>query len=127
VNLILCLILTLAALSQVPEIAGKIVDDHGKIASGIPLTLILLPLNQVVEKIVSAPDGSFSFEGLASGNYGLEAKTESACAFSDAIQVHHGFTSIVHLRLVTGFCQKPIGLRSPPNQASTIRQSVTAH
>ncbi|MGA8534790.1 MAG: carboxypeptidase-like regulatory domain-containing protein [Candidatus Tumulicola sp.] len=125
-NLIFCLILTLAALSPAPEITGMIADDHGKVASGISLSLISLPSDQVMEKTLSSSDGSFSFAGLASGNYGLEAKTESACAFSDAIQVHHGFTSIVHLRLVTGFCQKPIVLESPSNQASAIRQARAA-
>ena len=115
-NVIVCLILTLAVLSPAPtapEIAGTIVDDHGKIASRIPLSVVSLPSDQVVAKTLSAPDGSFSFAGLTSGNYGLQAKTDSACAFSNAIQVHEGFTSIVRLRLVSGFCRNPIALGSP--------------
>jgi hypothetical protein len=103
-NVLFCLILTLAALSPAPEITGTIVDDRGKRVSGISLSVVSLPSSQVIAKTLSGSDGSFSVTGLAPGSYGLEAKTDSACAFSDAIQVHDGFTSIVRLRLVTGFC-----------------------
>lgn len=111
-NPLLCLILTLAALSSVPAITGTVVDERGKPVSGISLSVVSLPASQVIEKTLSGSNGSFSVEGLASGSYGLEAKTESACAFSDAIQVHDGFTSVVHLRLIRGLCQRPIALRT---------------
>jgi hypothetical protein len=103
-NALFCLILTLAALSPAAEITGTIVDENGKVVPGISLSVVSLPASQVIEKALSASDGSFSVTGLASGSYGLEAKTDSACAFSDAIQVHNGFTSIVRLRLVRGLC-----------------------
>lgn len=103
-NALLCLILTVAALSPAPEITGTIVDDHGKLSSGIPLSIVSLPSDQVVESTRSAPDGSFTVTDLHPGSYGVEAKTDSACAFSDAIQVHAGFTSVVRLRLVKGLC-----------------------
>ena len=103
-NLVICLILALAALSPIPEITGTVVDDRGKLVSGISISVVSLPFTQVIEKARSRPDGSFSFAGLARGSYGLEAKTESACAFSDAIQVDNGFTTVVHLRLVKGLC-----------------------
>jgi hypothetical protein len=111
----LCLILTLATLSPAPEITGTIVDDRGKLASGISLSVVSLPSSEVVENTLSGPDGSFSIAGLAPGSYGLQAKTKSACAFSDAIQVHNGFTSMVRLRLVRGLCQNPIALRIAPS------------
>lgn len=103
-NVLFCLILTLAALSSAPEITGTIVDDRGKLVSGISLSVVSLPSSQEIEKTLSGSDGSFSVTGLATGSYGVEAKTDSACAFSDAIQVHDGFTSIVRLRLVRGLC-----------------------
>ena len=103
-NVLFCLILTLAALSPAPQITGTIVDDRGKLVSGISLSVVSLPSSQVIEKALSGSDGSFSVTGLASGNYGLEANTDSACAFSDAIHVHNGFTNIVRLRLVRGLC-----------------------
>ena len=108
-SLILCMILALASLSTTPAIVGTIVDEHGKPVSGVPIVILSLPNNQVMEKTRSGSDGSFSFAGVASGGYGLRAKIDSACAFSDAIHVENGFTSIVHLRLVNGLCQNPIG------------------
>jgi hypothetical protein len=68
------------------------------------LSVVSPPSSQVIEKTLSGSDGSFTITGLAAGSYGLEARTDSACAFSDAIQVHDGFTSTVRLRLVRGLC-----------------------
>ncbi|MBV9718474.1 MAG: carboxypeptidase regulatory-like domain-containing protein [Candidatus Eremiobacteraeota bacterium] len=107
-NLVVCLILTLAALSPAPEIAGTVADDKGKSVSGVPIFAVSIPSSNVIQKTVSESDGSFRFTGLASGSYGVEAETRSACAFSDAIQVDTGFTTAVHLRLVPGLCQHPL-------------------
>ena len=68
---LICLILTLAALSPTPEITGTIVDYHSELVSGIPISVIALYANETVEKTVSAPDGSFHFTDLAPGAYGL--------------------------------------------------------
>lgn len=113
-NLLLCLILTLAALSPAPEITGTIVDDRGKLVSGISIAVVSLPSNDVIGKTQSGTDGSFGFSGLAAGSYGLEAKTKSSCAFSDAIQVNDGFTSTVRLRLVRELCQAAVHFAEPP-------------
>lgn len=117
-NLLLCLSLTLAALSPAPEITGTIVDDRGKVVSEISISIVSLPSSQIVEETLSGPDGSFSFSGLARGSYGLEAKTKSSCAFSDAIQVNNGFTSTVRLRLVRGLCQAAVHFAEPPGNRS---------
>lgn len=109
-NLALCFMLTLAALSPGPEIAGTIVDDAGKPVSGINVTVLSLPADRTMRRTLSAPDGSFSFTDLPPGVYGLSAKTTSTCAFSDAIGVNAGFTRIVRLRLVKGLCQTAITL-----------------
>ena len=113
VNLVICLVLTLAALSPTPEITGTIVDYHGDLVSGVPISVVALYANQTVEKTLSGSDGSFHFTDLAPGAYGLEAKTASGCAISDPIRVDVGFTSIVRLQLIKGLCQNPIAtLRS---------------
>lgn len=112
---LLCLVLTLIAIAPTPEITGTVVDDHGKPVAGISVTALSLPSSLLVAKAVSGSDGSFNFAGLANGGYGLEAKADdSACAFSDAIQVDSGFTSVVRLRLVKGLCENPVELRQPP-------------
>lgn len=111
-NVFLCLVLTLVAVSPAPEITGTIVDDHGEPVRGVSISAVALPSSQIVAKTVSEPDGSFRFGDLARGGYGLEAKTDSACAFSDAIQVDDGFTSIVRLRLVEGLCRNAMALRN---------------
>lgn len=111
-NLFLCLILTLVAVSPAPEIKGTIIDDHAKPVAGISISAVALPSSQVIASTVSGPDGWFSFAGLAHGGYGLEAKTQSSCAFSDAIEVDKGFTSVVRLRLVKGLCQNAMALRN---------------
>lgn len=103
-NLLLCLIVTLAAVTPAPEITGTIVDDRGKALSGIAVSGVSLPSSQEMEKTTSGPDGSFSFAGLIAGGYGIEANSGSDCAFSNAIQVSGGFTSVVRLRLVQGLC-----------------------
>lgn len=114
-NLLLCLVPTLVAISlPAPEIAGTIVDDHAKPVAGISISAVALPSSQVIAKTVSGSDGSFSFAGLMGGGYGLEAQVDSACAFSDAIQVDNGFTSVVRLRLVKGLCENSVELRQPP-------------
>jgi hypothetical protein len=107
-NLVVCLILILTALSPAPEITGTVVDGHGKPVSGVPISAITLPSSDVVQKTVSESDGSFRFMGLAPGDYGVEAETRSACAFSDAIRVDTGFTTALRLRLVPGLCRHPI-------------------
>lgn len=109
-NLILCLILTLAVLAPAPEIVGTVVDDRGKPVSGVSISVVSLPDNEIVKQTRSGSDGSFSFAGVTSGGYGLEAKSNWACAFSDAIHVDSGFTSVIRLRLVKGLCQNAIGL-----------------
>jgi hypothetical protein len=113
-NLSLCLILTLAALSPSPEIVGTIVDDGGKFVSGISVSVLSLPSNQIMKKTLSGSVGSFSFADLGPGVYGLSAKTDSTCAFSDAIRVDNGFTRIVRLRFVKGLCKNPIAFRNRP-------------
>lgn len=113
-NLVTCCILTFAALSPAPEITGSIVDDNGKLVSGVPISVVALLANQTIEKTLSGSDGSFDFTDLAPGAYGLEAKTDSACAFSDEIGVSIGFTSVVRLRLVKGLCQSPVVLWNYP-------------
>jgi Carboxypeptidase regulatory-like domain len=115
-NVLWCLILTLAALPPAPEITGTIVDDRGKLVSGISISVVSLPSSQIIEKTLSGPGGSFSFAGLFSGGYGLEAEADSACAFSDAVRVDNGFTSIVHLRLVKGWCQTAVQFAEPGNR-----------
>jgi large repetitive protein len=114
-NLVACLILTIAALSPAPEITGTIVDYNGKFASGISISVVGINSEQrITETTQSGSDGSFSFTGLAPGSYGLRAKTDSGCAISDPIRVDVGFTSIVRLRLVKGLCQNPIALMDRP-------------
>ncbi|MGB7048410.1 MAG: carboxypeptidase-like regulatory domain-containing protein [Candidatus Cybelea sp.] len=114
-NVALCLALGLAALSPTPEITGTIVDYQGKPVAQTSISVVSLSSNDVISETLSNSNGSFSFAGLASGGYGLEAKTDSACAFSDAVQVDAGFTSVVRLRLVKGLCQNPISiLRNHP-------------
>jgi hypothetical protein len=103
-NLTVCLALILAAASPAPEIAGTLVGDDGKPVSGVTISVELVSSNQEASKTVSGADGSFSFTDLGPGAYGVVAKTNSACAFSSAVSVHTGFTSVVHLRLVKGFC-----------------------
>ena len=113
-NLIFALMLTLAALSPVPEIAGKIVGSDGKVVSGVPISVVAIPSGQVMEKTVSDADGSFQLSGLAAGAYGVEAKTDTACAISNAIRVSVGFTSVVRLRLIEGLCQSALEFVKPP-------------
>ncbi|HET6276310.1 MAG TPA: carboxypeptidase-like regulatory domain-containing protein [Candidatus Cybelea sp.] len=108
------MILTLIAVAPTPEITGTIVDGHAKPVPGISISAVALPSSLVIAKTVSGPDGSFNFTGLARGGYGIEAKSDSACAFSDAIQVDDGFTSVVRLLLVKGLCQNPVELQQPP-------------
>jgi hypothetical protein len=110
---LICLILTLAALSPTPEITGTIVDYSGRLVSGVPISVIALYANQTVEKTQSGSDGSFHFTDLAPGTYGLEAKTDSGCAYSEPIRVDAGFTTAVHLRLIKGLCQHAISLGRP--------------
>lgn len=109
-NVALCLALALAAVSPTPEITGTVVDDQGKPVARISISVVSLSSNDVIRKTLSKSDGSFSFTGLVSGGYGLEAKTDSACAFSDAVQVDNGFTSVVRLRLVKELCRNPISV-----------------
>lgn len=115
-NVALCLALLLAALSPTPEITGTIVDSQGKPVAQISISVVSLSSNDVISKTLSKSDGSYSFIGLVSGGYGLEPKTDSACAFSDAVQVDNGFTSVVRLILVKGLCQNPISLRNHRDQ-----------
>jgi hypothetical protein len=109
-TVLLSVILTVAALSPPPEITGTIVDYQGKPVAKTSISVVLLSSNDVISKTLSEPDGSFRFTGLAPGDYGLEAKTDAACAFSDAIEVDTGFTAIVRLRMVKGLCQNPISI-----------------
>jgi Carboxypeptidase regulatory-like domain len=120
-NPVICLILTLAALSPSPEITGTIVDYNGSLVASVPISVIALYANQTIEKTLSGSDGSFRFTDLAPGAYGLAAKTESGCAISDPIRVDIGFTTVVHLRLIKGLCQNPIAIlqnRRPRDAAS---------
>jgi hypothetical protein len=103
-NLAVCLSFILAAVSPGPEIAGTLVGDDGKPVSGVSVSVELVPSGPEASKTASQADGSFSFTGLAPGAYGVVAKTKSACAFSSAVSVHPGFTSVVHLHLVKGLC-----------------------
>lgn len=116
-NLVICLVLTLAVLLPTPEITGTVVDYKGELVSNIPISVVALYANQTVEKTVSGSDGSFRFTHLAPGTYGLEAKTDSNCAYSVPIRVDTGFTTVVHLRLVKGLCGYPISdLAEPANR-----------
>ena len=109
-NPVICLILTLAALSPTPEITGTVVDYNGSLVSGVPISVVALYANQTVEKTRAGSDGSFHFTDLAPGAYGLEAKSASGCAISDPVRVDIGFTTVVHLRLIKGLCQNPIAI-----------------
>jgi large repetitive protein len=104
-NLVICLAIVLAALAPPPEIAGTVVDYNGKPVSGVTISLVgVISEDRLTKNTVSASDGSFSFTGLAPGGYGLVAKTDAACAMSDAIWVNVGFTRVVRLRLTKGYC-----------------------
>ncbi|HEY2473270.1 MAG TPA: carboxypeptidase-like regulatory domain-containing protein [Candidatus Cybelea sp.] len=109
-NPVICLMLTLATLSPTPEITGTIVDYNGRLVSGVRISVVALYASQTIEKTLSGSDGSFHFTDLAPGAYGVAAKTDSGCAYSDPIRVDIGFTTVVHLRLIKGLCQNPIGL-----------------
>lgn len=107
-NLAICLVLTLAALSSAPEITGTVVDYNSKPISGVLISVVAINSeSKVIRRTVSESNGSFSFTDLANGAYGLVARTDSACAISDAIEVNIGFTSVVRLRLARGLCQGP--------------------
>jgi hypothetical protein len=103
-NLVMCLALMVAVASPAPESLGDVVGDDGKAVPGVTISIESIPSSLEAAKTVSRADGSFDFTGLASGNYGVEAKTKSACAMSNAASVHVGFTSILHLRLIKGVC-----------------------
>jgi hypothetical protein len=103
-NLVMGLALMLAVASPTPEIVGDVVGDNGKAVAGVTISIVSLPASLEASKTVTRSDGSFDFSGLASGNYGIDATTKSACAMSSAVSVHVGFTTIVHLRLIKGFC-----------------------
>ena len=125
-NSVICLILSLAALLPTLEITGTIVDYHGELVSGVPISVVALYANQIVEKTLSGPDGSFQFTDLAPGAYGLEAKTNSGCAISDPVRVDIGFTTVVRLRLIEGLCQDPILiLRNRREQAGNPTAQVS--
>ncbi|MGA8097153.1 MAG: hypothetical protein WB810_00690 [Candidatus Cybelea sp.] len=64
-NLVICFILTLAALSPTPQITGTIVDYHRKLVSGVPISVVALYANQTIEKTLYGSDGSFHFTDLA--------------------------------------------------------------
>ncbi|HEY1653521.1 MAG TPA: carboxypeptidase-like regulatory domain-containing protein [Candidatus Tumulicola sp.] len=99
-----------SALSTAPQITGSLVDYNGKPASKVAVSVVELPTDRVVGKTISGTDGSFSFRGIASGTYGVEARTSSACAMSDAVTVNDGFTKIVGLRLIQHLCTDAISL-----------------
>jgi hypothetical protein len=103
-SLAVCLSLLLAVVSPAPEIVGTLVGDNGKPVAGVAISVGLVSSSQEANNTVSRADGSFSFTDLAPGAYGVVAKTNSACAFSSAVSVHTGFTSVVHLRLEKGLC-----------------------
>jgi hypothetical protein len=110
-NLLACLILTVAAVAPAPEIAGTIVDYNGRPLAGISISVVGLTSDaRVTKNAVSRTDGSFSFMGLAPGAYGLRAQTDWGCAISDPIRVDVGFTTIVRLRLVKALCKNAITL-----------------
>ena len=120
-NILISVILTLAVLSPPPEITGRIVDDNGRPVSGVPISVVALYASQTVSKTLSGSDGSFHFSDLAAGAYGLSAETDSACAFSDPIRVDVGFTSVVSLRLIKGFCKNAFAiLRSQDTESSSL-------
>lgn len=111
-NLVICLMLTLAILSPPPEITGTIVDTNGKLVSRIPISVVAITSDRVIKRTVSESNGSFHFTGLAPGGYGVVANTGSACAISEAIRVDIGFTKVVRLRLTKGLCKTLFILRT---------------
>lgn len=113
-NLTVCLLAMLVVSSPAPEITGTIVDHSGKPISKIGVAVVAIDSDQVIKKTLSDSDGSFDFAGLTSGGYALVAKTDSACALSDPIQVDSGFTAVVRLRLINGLCQNPVRFAKPP-------------
>ncbi len=121
-NLVACLTLALAAISPPPQIAGTIVDPSGKLAAGVPLSVVAINADRTMATTVSEANGSFHFSGLAPGGYGIVAKTASACAISGAVRVDAGLTSIVRLRLTTGLCEHPVRFANPPAAATGPRR-----
>jgi len=115
-NLALCSLLALAALAPAPEIAGTIVDSSAKTVAGVAVSVVAIPSDRIVATTISGSGGTFHFTGVVPGAYGVTANTKAACAFSDAIRVDAGFTSVVYLRLVKGLCQNPIGFAQPFGQ-----------
>ena len=106
-NFLIGILLAVATASPAPQITGTVVDDNGKPVSGVSVSVEPVMGGPVVVQVASQKDGSFSVSGIPSGSYGVVAKTSSACAISRAIGISDGYTSVVHLRLVKGFCQAP--------------------
>ncbi|MGB9652046.1 MAG: carboxypeptidase-like regulatory domain-containing protein, partial [Candidatus Cybelea sp.] len=127
INPVICLVLTLAAISPAPEITGTIVDYNGRLVSEVAISVVALYANQTIEKSLSGSDGSFHFAGLAPGAYGLAAKTDSGCAISDPIRVDIGFTTVVHLRLIKGLCQSPIAILPKPTVKALLQRGSSPH
>lgn len=90
--------------SAVPEIIGTVLDFNGKPAAGVPVSIVALPSNQIIQRGISEATGKFEFAGLPPGAYGVAASTSSACAFSSAVNVSTGYTTLVSLQLVKGMC-----------------------
>jgi Carboxypeptidase regulatory-like domain len=125
-NSLIGLLLTLAVLAPATEVTGTIVNDDGKLVSGVPIQVVAIYTGQVMQKTLSGSDGTFRFTGLAPGGYGVSAKTDSACAFSNAIQVNAGFTSIVRLRLIDGMCRNALIYAEPGRTVYRVRRCKAA-
>jgi hypothetical protein len=88
----------------VPEIIGTVLDFKGKPMAGVPVSILAIPSNQIMQRGISEATGKFEFAGLPPGAYGVTASTRSACAFSSAINVSTDYTTLVSLRLIKGMC-----------------------
>jgi hypothetical protein len=110
-HFIVCVAFTLMASTVSPpspnsptvsEIVGTILDFNGKPTAGVPVSILAIPSNQIMQRGISEATGKCEFAGLPPGAYGVAASTSSACAFSPAVNVSTGYTTLVSLQLIKG-------------------------
>jgi hypothetical protein len=81
---------------------------------GAEVRLVDVVSGDTIRKIQSDDQGSFSFNALTEGNYGVEAETKQACALSDAIHVTADSRAVIRLRLKDReVCSNPVRFASP--------------
>jgi TonB family protein len=109
-----------------PAISGTVIDSQGGVIPGASVSLTRSGSREVVAMTLSGPQGGFTFDGVASGNYELTVTRPGFRTYRVSLDLREGQSAVTTLRLEVGSVSESVTVFADRPPTAGTQPSPTA-